>query len=71
MDMLACPQCGSEWFVSTRTGERIVFKMDENRRPVIAEPEPLSDAAVPTNQEHIYCGACSWQGASSELVESR
>jgi uncharacterized protein YbaR (Trm112 family) len=39
MELLACPKCGSEWFVSSRTDERIVFQMDTDRHPVITRPE--------------------------------
>ena len=71
MELLACPRCGSEWFVSSRSSGRIVFQVDEERQPVLAEDQsPVADAA-PINQEHICCGACTWQGAISELVESR
>ncbi|MDD2465632.1 MAG: hypothetical protein PHI97_16665 [Desulfobulbus sp.] len=71
MDLLACPQCGSEWFVSTRTGDRIAFHMDAKYQPVIADPEGISAQAAPIEPEHVYCGACSWQGPVIELVESR
>ncbi|MGD9946931.1 MAG: hypothetical protein AB7U29_00470 [Desulfobulbus sp.] len=71
MELLACPKCGSEWFVSTRTGDRIAFQMDDAYQPVIADPEGFSAQAAPIAQEHIYCGACSWQGPVTDLVESR
>jgi len=71
MELLACPQCGSEWFVSSRTGDRTVFQMDEERHPVIAGPEGVSPQAAPPNPEHIFCGACSWQGPAADLVASR
>lgn len=71
MDRLACPRCGSEWFVSSRTGERIVFQMDDRRHPIPTEPEALSREAAPIDPEHICCGACTWQGPATLLVESR
>jgi len=71
MELLACPQCGSTWFVSSRSGDRIVFQMDEKRQPVIAEPESVTPQAVPIDPAHIFCGACSWQGPVADLVESR
>lgn len=70
MEWLACPKCGSEWFVSTRIGDRIVFQVDEACRPIIADPDGATEA-TPIDPEHICCGACSWQGAVAELVESR
>ncbi len=71
MERLACPKCGSEWFVSTRSGERIVLQMDAERQPVLAEAQTPSVTAVPINPNHIFCGACTWQGPALELVESR
>jgi hypothetical protein len=72
MELLACPQCGSEWFVSSRTGERIVLQMDTDRHPLIARPaqQPRS-AAASIDPQHLYCGACTWQGSAEHLVESR
>ena len=71
MELLACPKCGSEWFVSTRSGERRVFQMDGDQQPVLAEAQTPSANAAPINPNHIFCGACTWQGAGLELVESR
>ena len=71
MELLACPKCGSEWFVSTRSGERMVFQLDENLQPVLAEAQAPSATTAPINPIHIFCGACTWQGPTSELVESR
>ena len=71
MELLACPKCGSEWFVSTRSGERMVFQMDAERQPVLAEAQTPSATAAPINPNHIFCGACTRQGPASELVESR
>ncbi len=71
MDLLACPMCGSELFLSTRAGERIVFKMDAERRPVLMHPEHSSMGAPPINPQALFCGACSWQGSIEALVESR
>jgi hypothetical protein len=71
MERLACPQCGSEWFVSSRIRERIVFQMDAHHHPILVQPELLPKEAVPINPDHIYCGACTWQGPAAHLVESR
>lgn len=71
MDLLACPKCGSELFVSTRQGERIVFHMNAERNPVIAQPERIAADAAPINPDRLYCGACAWQGPAQDLVESR
>ena len=70
MELLACPRCGSEWFVSSRSGARIVFQVDEQQQPVVAETSEPATGAEPINPQHICCGACTWQGAINELVES-
>lgn len=70
-DLLACPQCGSAWFVSSRTGERLVFQMDDRRRPILIKTDALPKEAAAIDPEHICCGACTWQGPATLLVESR
>jgi hypothetical protein len=71
MELLACPKCGSEWFVSSRTGKRIVFQMNTDRHPVIARPEQQPPGAVPIDPDHLCCGACTWKGSAGDLMESR
>jgi hypothetical protein len=71
MELLACPKCGSEWFVSSRTGGRIVFQMTTGRHPVIARVEQQAEDTPLLDPDHLYCGACTWQGSAGHLVESR
>ncbi len=71
MELLACPKCGSEWFVSSKTGERIVFQMDTGRHPLIARPDQQVKDANLIDPDHLYCGACTWKGPAEHLVESR
>lgn len=71
MELLACPRCGSEWFVSARTEERVVFQMDAARNPVVKGTVASTVAVAGMDPEHIFCGACTWQGPTRELVESR
>lgn len=71
MDLRACPQCGSEWFVSTRSGERIVFQMDVAGNPLIVQPDSHSPETVPIDPDHLFCGACTWKGPATALVISR
>jgi uncharacterized protein YbaR (Trm112 family) len=70
MELYACPMCGSELFVSTRSGKRIVFQMDVERHPVHVWPEQQPADAVPINPQNFCCGACFWHGSMEELVES-
>lgn len=71
MELLACPQCGSELFVSTRSGARLVFQVNAERQPVVVRPEQQPVDAVPIDLHNIFCGACTWQGSVEMLVESR
>ena len=71
MELLACPLCGSELFVSARSGKRIVFQMDVRRHPVIVWPEQQPAGAAPINPRALYCGACSLHGSVDMLVVSR
>ena len=71
VELHACPMCGSELFVSTRSGKRIVFQMDAERHPVIVWPEQQPAGAAPINPQAFCCGACSWRGSADALVESR
>jgi len=72
MEMLACPRCGSEFFlIFTDAGGRIVLQIDANRRAVIVRTEQqLVDLAAGVLQR-LSCGACSWRGSADALVESR
>jgi hypothetical protein len=70
IELLACPKCGSEWFVSSKCDERIVFQMDTDRHPVIARPDQQAKDATLIDPDHLYCGACTWKGSARDLVES-
>jgi hypothetical protein len=70
-ELLACPQCGSEWFVSSRSGERIIFQIDTDRLPLTTRSKQQPKDTVPLNPDRICCGACTWQDTISRLVESR
>ena len=70
-ELLACPKCGSELFVSARIGGRIVFHIDDKRHPIIVRPEPSLVSAAQINKQVFYCGACSWKGSAVELVVSQ
>ena len=70
MNMLACPQCGSEFFVSTRSGEPTVFQMNVAHQPVVVFPEKQPKDTVSLNPQMLYCGACTWKGKTDALVAS-
>jgi len=45
--------------------------MDDRRHPILIDPEALPREAAAIDPEHICCGACTWQGSATHLVESR
>lgn len=70
LELRACPRCGSEWFVSSRGGDRVAFQMDEQLRPVLPTDQPQTVATEAIDFAHICCGACTWEGAAEALVPS-
>lgn len=68
-ELMACPRCGSEWFVSSRIGKRLAFQMDEQLQPVIIKSvQQVEREAI--NLRQIFCGACIWHGIPADLVGS-
>ncbi|MFV0435907.1 MAG: hypothetical protein ACK5PS_00735 [Desulfopila sp.] len=65
-----CPFCGSRYFLSARGENKVVFHVDEEGHFLVASPhDPMAvESAIDPNR--IFCGACSWHGAISELVLS-
>lgn len=70
LELRACPRCGSEWFLSSRGGDRAVFQMDEQLRPLRPAGQPQTATQEAIDFSHICCGACTWEGAATELVPS-
>lgn len=62
-----CPACGSEYFLSSKSSERTVFKLRAEREVEILETE----CNEPVDWQKICCGACGWQGDVDDLAEAR
>ena len=71
MAQLICPSCGSEYFLTYKTGPKTIFKVTaEGAVQVIQSPtNSFRDGDI--DQHNICCGACSWQGKLDELKESQ
>ncbi len=63
----ACPVCGSLFFLTSKTGPKTVFHVNADATFEIITEENGQEI----NPGAICCGACSWQGDSGKLVESR
>jgi len=61
-----CPACGSEYFVTSKTGSKSIFNVRSEHS--IQLIQSATDSIV--DVQKIFCGACSWQGDLAELVES-
>jgi len=67
MSKRACPECGSVFFVTRKSGTKTVFHVNEDSSfEIIVETEEENIRA-----EAIFCGACSWRGDTGQLIESR
>lgn len=65
-----CPGCGSEFFLTNRTGRKTVFKVAAERVLQLIQPATEDLKLSKIDIHNIFCGACSWHGSLDELVES-
>lgn len=67
---LACPACGSRYFLSSRSAARIIFHVlgTGERKIFIIKDSKHGDEFI--NREDIYCGSCSWHGHIETLQEA-
>ena len=70
MAQFICPSCGSEYFVTSKTGAKTIFKVVAERKVQCVQSSADSLDAADIVSQKIYCGACSWQGRLEEMVES-
>lgn len=70
MVQFVCPNCGSKYFLASRTGPKNVFNIVGDRAVefVMLASDTVEDINLDT--QNIYCGACAWQGGIDEVVES-
>ncbi len=70
METKNCPFCGSRYFFSARSENKIVFHVDEEGQfRLVSEHDPV-EAETVIDPGKIFCGSCSWKGAVNELVIS-
>ncbi len=70
MEAKNCPFCGSRYFFSARSENKIVFHVDEEGKLRLVSEHDLEEAETAINPQRIFCGSCSWKGALNELVTS-
>lgn len=70
MAQFICPSCGSKYFLSSKTGPKMIFQVTAERTVQFIQlaTGAISDLVIDTH--NVYCGACSWQGSLDEVVES-
>ena len=61
-----CPACGSEYFVSSKSAEKVVFKLGAEREIMII----ADSAGEQIDPMAINCGACSWSGEMQQTAEN-
>ena len=70
MTQFICPSCGSKYFLASRVGPKNVFNVGGERMVKFVQLTSNELVDVDLDTQNMYCGACSWQGSLSELVES-
>ena len=66
MAQFICPGCGSKYFQTSKAGAKNTFMVVGER--IVEFVQQVSDVEI--DRKNICCGACSWQGQLTELVES-
>lgn len=70
MEYLACPSCGSTYFLSSRNAGKIVFHVGVDNRPVMIDQQQNPECNSNIDVSQIFCGACSWFGKIEQLLAS-
>lgn len=70
MAQFICPNCGSKYFLTSKTGSKTIFQVGYERTVQIIQLATGAPSDVDIDTHNICCGACSWQGSLDELVES-
>lgn len=67
---LACPACGSRYFLSSRSAPKIIFHVlgTVERKIFILRGSKYGDETI--DREDICCGSCSWHGHIEKLQEA-
>ena len=70
MAQFICPSCGSKYFLTSKTGQKIVFQIAYERTVQFMQLVTGDFNDEDIDEQNIYCGACSWHGRLDEVVES-
>jgi hypothetical protein len=70
MEYLACPSCGSTYFMSSRKVDKLVFHVSFNHQPIVVKQPQDIGIEPDINVSQICCGACSWTGKVNQLLTS-
>ena len=70
MAQYICPSCGSHYFMTSKTGKKIVFQVSAGCTVEVLQQDGDANNEAVLDMTKIYCGACSWQGSLDEVVES-
>ena len=67
-ELLHCPLCGSQLFLSSRSISRSVFYIRAAKDPQILVIKDNIQESEEIDLGKFFCGACSWQGNTEQLV---
>lgn len=67
MEYRICPSCGSTYFISSRSGEKIVFHVSDSRELITVPGQTFDEVYLTIDPLRFYCGACSWGGGMVDL----
>lgn len=69
--LLRC-RCGaSAFYVTTKDGGLIFFKIDAGGGPIFENQADAESTHIDETTTIIYCTACSWEGTIAELKDSQ
>lgn len=67
MEYRKCPSCGSSYFFSAPSGDKIVFHVSDNSELIMLPNQTFDEVLLYINQWRIYCDACAWSGPIHDL----
>ena len=71
MAKFLCPSCGSEYFLTSKTGPKTILKVASERVVQFIQSPARSFSEGNIELQNICCVACSWQERLDELIESQ
>lgn len=67
-ELLHCPLCGSQLFLSSRGIRRSVFYVRVAVEPRILIIKDNIQESEEIDLDKFFCGGCSWQGNTGQLI---